>query len=323
MLCLSRAALCRLWMHSHAGDLTTALIEAAGDSSKALAALETHLPSMIKDLDGGEALATHILGNVVSCFVSGDAAQPILLRWIDEYLFLRGSTTSVDPLAETKRLETSNLQALKASIIEAQQKDAALTAAAAAAETPAKKEAAAKNETPTSLDESATPAERKIYRSVKKIGHDLRAGFDHCEARDTALFAQGRDGWAKLEEERIQREQKEMDAAESAQKAKEEQEDAERKAKREAERKALQDKRDATAKREEDRAFLTASLKEHEVSNRAFQKTIAYSEGDQTRAQFHEELKAKDADLDDGTCLYGIEASSIANATRAWSRNAL
>lgn len=197
---------------SYAGDLTTAMIKAAGDSAKALEALRAHLPSiLLETVDGNadDARTKHIIDGLPSCFVEGEAAQPVLIRCLDEHITLRESiaaesiaaTTDEDPAFKTKRdLEISSLKSAKAKLEQQEAAKRTAVAAAAVGTTPSK-ERSSSAESPASLDETATPAERKIYRSLKKIGRDVNAGFEGCEERDvrarrSQLAVSGPGEWA-------------------------------------------------------------------------------------------------------------------------------
>ena len=265
-------------MHSATSTLVSALIEAAGDGDVAIEAFKLHLPAMFEDVDGGAALASHILASVDTCFISGDAAMPYTIRYLEEHIDMRKATAEDDPAYEDKMAE---VEMIKAYLVDLVPPKPSATAA-----TPASK-GAREQTSPDSLGEAATPVERKMYSKMKEVETKLGAGFDGCEERDESMLALNKMQLQQMDEDRAAREQQRHDDAVAAQEAKEQREDAERKAQREAERKAIQDRKEDAAARaqalKDTHAVITSSLKQQSVENRSFQKTMAKSEGELLR----------------------------------------
>ena len=277
-------------MHSGTSTLVSALIEAAGDGNVAIEAFKFHLSAMFEEVDGGAALASHILASVDTCFLSGDAAMPYTMRYLEEHIDMRKATAEDDPAYEDKMTE---VEMIKAYLVDLVPPKPSATAA-----TPASK-GASEQTSPDSLGEVATPVERKMYSKLKEVETKLGAGFDGCEARDEHMLQQ-------MDEDRVAREQQRHDDAVAAQEAKEQREDAERKAQREAERKAILDRKEDAAARaqalKDTHAVVTSSLKQQSVENRSFQKTMAKSEGELLRNAVANDIKehvgAKEGELD-------------------------
>ena len=248
----------------------SALIDSAGDGNVAIEAFKLHLLAMFEDVDGGAALASHILASVDTCFISGDAAMPYTIRYLEEHIDMRKATAEDDPAYEDKMAE---VEMIKAYLVDLVPPKPSATAA-----TPASK-GAREQTSPDSLGEAATPVERKMYSKMKEVETKLGAGFDGCEERDEHMLALNKMQLQQMDEDRAAREQQRHDDAVAAQEAKEQREDAERKAQREAERKAIQDRKEDAAARaqalKDTYALITSSLKQQSVENRSFQKTMA------------------------------------------------
>ena len=89
----------------------SALIEAAGDGNVAIEAFKFHLSAMFEEVDGGAALASHILASVDTCFYSGDAAMPYTIRYLEEHIDMRKATAEDDPAYEDKMAEVEMIKA--------------------------------------------------------------------------------------------------------------------------------------------------------------------------------------------------------------------
>ena len=284
-------------VHSATSTLVSALIDSAGDGNVAIEAFKLHLLAMFEDVDGGAALASHILASVDTCFISGDAAMPYTIRYLEEHIDMRKATAEDDPAYEDKMAE---VEMIKAYLVDLVPPKPSATAA-----TPASK-GAREQTSPDSLGEAATPVERKMYSKMKEVETKLGAGFDGCEERDEHMLALNKMQLQQMDEDRVAREQQRHDDAVAAQEAKEQREDAERKAQREAERKAIQDRKEDAAARaqalKDTHAVITSSLKQQSVENRSFQKTMAKSEGELLRNAVSNDIKeslgAKEGELD-------------------------
>jgi hypothetical protein len=74
---------------SGAGDLASELIWAEGDADIAMEAIKKHLPAVIETFTGDASVTRQLLDKIGTCFVSGNDADPVVLRILEDHIMLR------------------------------------------------------------------------------------------------------------------------------------------------------------------------------------------------------------------------------------------
>ena len=78
-----------VYARSNAGDLASELIGADGDAEVAMEAIKKHLPAIIETFTDDASVTRQLLDKIGTCFVSGNDADPVVLRILEDHVMLR------------------------------------------------------------------------------------------------------------------------------------------------------------------------------------------------------------------------------------------